>query len=316
MDFAIRKYADMAVWYNELWELRDKRMDGLPLMGNPIYTVFLSALYVYVVKIAGPRFMKDRPPMNIKKFMVAYNAFQVLLSGYIFVQFFRGGWGTGYSYLCQAVDYSNSKEAKLMQHASYVYFISKFIEFTDTLCFVARKKFSHVSFLHVVHHGILPMSVWPGARWVPGGHSTFFGLCNTFVHFFMYLYYMMTAMGPQYQKYIWWKRHMTNLQMIQFVAIFLHGSQLLVRNDCNYPTAFGYFIAAHAVLFFVLFAQFYIREYIDRGQSKHKKIKENHQKNGHDQSDNGILKNGTSPSHLSNGYSPHSYRTRSKEKSL
>ena len=86
MDFAIRKYADMAVWYNELWELRDKRMDGLPLMGNPIYTVFLSALYVYVVKIAGPRFMKDRPPMNIKKFMVAYNAFQVLLSGYIFVQ--------------------------------------------------------------------------------------------------------------------------------------------------------------------------------------------------------------------------------------
>ena len=84
------------------------------------------------------------------------------------------------------------------------------------------------------------MSVWPGARWVPGGHSTFFGLLNTFVHFFMYFYYMMAAMGPQYQKYIWWKRHMTNLQMIQFVGIFLHGTQLLIRNDCNYPTAFGY----------------------------------------------------------------------------
>ena len=112
------------------------------------------------------------------------------------------------------------------------------------------------------------MSVWPGARWVPGGHSTFFGLCNTFVHFFMYLYYMMAALGPQYQKYIWWKRHMTNLQMIQFIAIFIHGSQLLIQNDCNYPTAFGYFIAAHAVLFFILFAQFYLREYLDRGKSR------------------------------------------------
>lgn len=117
------------------------------------------------------------------------------------------------------------------------------------------------------------MSVWPGARWVPGGHSTFFGLCNTFVHFFMYLYYMMAALGPQYQKYIWWKRHMTNLQMVQFIAIFIHGSQLLLRNDCNYPTAFGYFIAAHAVLFFVLFAQFYIREYLDRGKSKQVKVR-------------------------------------------
>ena len=116
------------------------------------------------------------------------------------------------------------------------------------------------------------MSVWPGARWVPGGHSTFFGLCNTFVHFFMYFYYMMAAMGPQYQKYIWWKRHMTNLQMIQFVAIFIHGSLLLITNDCNYPTAFGYFIAAHAVLFFVLFAQFYIREYLDRGKLKQTKV--------------------------------------------
>jgi len=202
----------------------------------------------------------------------------------------------------------------LILQSSYIYFISKFVEFIDTLCFVARKKFSHVSFLHVVHHGILPMSVWPGARWVPGGHSTFFGLCNTFVHFFMYFYYMMAAMGPQYQKYIWWKRHMTNLQMIQFVAIFIHGSQLLITNDCNYPTAFGYFIAAHAVLFFVLFAQFYIREYLDRGKLKHTKEKSN--SNGYEKLNNGASPNKSKMSPVSNNYSPHSYNTRSKEKQV
>ena len=62
-------------------------------------------------------------------------------------------------------------------------------------CFVAKKNFHQVSLLHVVHHGILPLSVWPGARYFPGGHATFFGFINVFVHFFMYSYYMLAALG-------------------------------------------------------------------------------------------------------------------------
>ena len=86
MDFVLSKWSEWSLWYEKIWELRDQRMDGYPLMSSPLYTVFLCATYVYVVKIAGPRFMKHRPPMDIKTFMVAYNAFQVFLSGYIFVQ--------------------------------------------------------------------------------------------------------------------------------------------------------------------------------------------------------------------------------------
>lgn len=47
-----------------------------------------------------------------------------------------------------------------------------------------------------------------------GGHSTFFGLLNTFVHIIMYTYYMLAAMGPQMQKYLWWKKYLTALQMV------------------------------------------------------------------------------------------------------
>lgn len=68
--------------------------------------------------------------------------------------------------------------------------------------------------LHVIHHGCMPMSVWFGVRFTPGGHSTFFGLLNTFVHIIMYTYYMFSAMGPQYQKYLWWKKYLTTLQMV------------------------------------------------------------------------------------------------------
>ncbi len=130
--------------------------------------------------------------------------------------------------------------------------------------FVAQKKFSHVSLLHVVHHGIMPMSVWPGARFVPGGHASFFGFCNVFVHIWMYLYYFLAALGPQYRRYCWWKQHMTTLQMIQFVAIMTHGFQLIFQDDCDFPWQFSYYIGAHAVLFFILFSEFYVKEYFNK----------------------------------------------------
>jgi phosphatidylglycerophosphate synthase len=54
---------------------------------------------------------------------------------------------------------------------------------------------------------------------VVGGHSTFFALLNTFVHIIMYFYYMVSAMGPKYQKYIWWKKYLTTFQMVNFFAL-------------------------------------------------------------------------------------------------
>jgi len=51
-------------------------------------------------------------------------------------------------------------------------------------------------------------------RAITGGHGTFSNLVNNIVHIIMYTYYMMSAMGPQYQKYLWWKKHLTLLQLV------------------------------------------------------------------------------------------------------
>ena len=48
----------------------------------------------------------------------------------------------------------------------------------------------------------------------PGGHGTFSNLVNNFVHIVMYSYYMVSAMGPQYTKYIWWKKYITTTQLV------------------------------------------------------------------------------------------------------
>lgn len=80
----------------------------------------------------------------------------------------------------------------------------------------------------------------------------------------MYTYYMLAAMGPRVQKYLWWKKYLTLLQMVQFVLVMVHAFQLLFRNDCNYPIYFAYFIGAHAVLFYFLFSNFYKQAYKDK----------------------------------------------------
>lgn len=76
----------------------------------------------------------------------------------------------------------------------------------------------------------------------------------------MYTYYLLSSMGPQFQKYLWWKKYLTGLQMTQFILIMVHAFQLLFI-DCKYPKAFVWWIGMHAVMFFFLFKEFYTQSY-------------------------------------------------------
>lgn len=135
-----------------------------------------------------------------------------------------------------------------------------------------RKKTSQVSTLHVIHHGVMPMSgkfiwpltiyekhfninrldlfslVWFGVKFTPGGHSTFFGLLNTAVHIVMYTYYLFAAMGPQYQKYLWWKKYLTGLQMVRLQIrskkyfMFSNNRHFLDSICCHHVTCLPTFV--------------------------------------------------------------------------
>lgn len=119
-----------------------------------------------------------------------------------------------------------------------------------------------------------------------GGHSTFFGLLNTFVHIVMYTYYLLAAMGPKVQPFLWWKKYLTAFQMLQFIAIMVHAFQLLFI-ECNYPKAFVWWIGLHAVMFFFLFKEFYQQSYQENKPRKSNGsamtngvAKDNHQSKG------------------------------------
>ena len=101
------------------------------------------------------------------------------------------------------------------------YFFSKFIDFMDSFFFVLRKKNNQLTSLHVIHHAIMPMVCWTFLKFVGGGHSTFFMFLNMGVHVVMYFYYLVSGLGPQVQKYLWWKRYITGLQYLFWNKIFV-----------------------------------------------------------------------------------------------
>lgn len=73
-------------WPGSCHDLLWFQVDGWPLMDSPIPTMIICASYVFIVKVAGPMYMKDRKPMNIRGFLIVYNLFQVILSTYLFVR--------------------------------------------------------------------------------------------------------------------------------------------------------------------------------------------------------------------------------------
>ena len=63
----------------------DPRVRDWLLMSSPAPTLLICLAYLLVVRVLGPMFMKNREPYSLKYPMLAYNLFQVLFNGWIFL---------------------------------------------------------------------------------------------------------------------------------------------------------------------------------------------------------------------------------------
>ncbi|RWS27169.1 elongation of very long chain fatty acids protein-like protein [Leptotrombidium deliense] len=220
----------------------------------------MTAAYLYFVKIYGPKWMQNRPAFDLRNIMIAYNFTMVVVSGLMFIEMANLiQWGR-YTFRCQKVDTSTGDVPMRMCRVGWLFLVTKYVEFIDTVFFVLRKKQSQVSTLHVVHHSVVPISVWVAVKYAPGGNNVIFPVLNSGVHTVMYLYYGLAAFGPSIQKYLWWKKYLTSLQLLQFVLVMTHGFINFMR-DCEFPRSFVVLNLCHAVLFFYLFTHFYRQSY-------------------------------------------------------
>ncbi|CAN7998939.1 unnamed protein product [Ixodes hexagonus] len=246
--------------YQSVIAATDPRVKTWPLMGSPMTMLSIIAGYVYFVKVWGPNWMKGREPFQLKRVLVAYNLIMVVLSTFFFL---AGGQHTylgDYNWFCQPVNYGTDDNSMAVTRLGWWYLLLKMVEFLDTVFFVLTKKFSHISLLHVVHHSTVAWTVWMGVNFGAGGQNAFFPFINCFVHMVMYTYYCLAAMGPEVRKYLWWKRYLTQFQMVQFVVGFVHAA-VPVFYDCGFPPYFAYILMGEAVLLFFMFKNFYDRAY-------------------------------------------------------
>ncbi|KAG9335232.1 hypothetical protein JZ751_005478 [Albula glossodonta] len=216
MDIVTHFVNDSIEFYKWSLSIADKRVEKWPLMESPFPTLGISCLYLLFLWL-GPKYMQNREPFQLRKTLIIYNFSMVILNFYIFKELFLGSRAAGYSYRCQPI-----------AAALWWYYISKGVEYLDTVFFILRKKLNQVSFLHVYHHCTMFILWWIGIKWI--------------------------------QKYLWWKKYLTIIQMIQFHVTIGHAGHSLYI-DCDFPQWMHWALIGYAVTFIILFANFYYQTY-------------------------------------------------------
>ncbi|CAH1978676.1 unnamed protein product [Acanthoscelides obtectus] len=252
------KWMSIGEFYHFVFtELADPRTSSYVLIADPLPGLGILAFYIYFVNSLGPRFMKNREPFNLQRTIYVYNTLQASLSFFMFVEILSAMWWNRYSFRCEPVDYSTSPHALRVARMVYIFFIAKMTELIETVFFVLRKKQKQVTFLHCYHHAVMPMVTWGATKYFAGGHGTFIGLINSFVHIIMYLYYLQAGMG---YRNLWWKKYITMMQLGQFLLFFVHFAQLWFI-ECDFPKWTALLITPQVLFFIYLFSKFYMKSY-------------------------------------------------------
>eukprot|EP00871_Galdieria_phlegrea_P000060 jgi/Galph1/1054/GphlegSOOS_G5883.1 len=209
------------------------------------------------------RYMKDRPPLKLKRISAVHNIILCLLSlvmcfGTIVDLMFRVKDLGFFSVVCD-------REHKAMRGRllfwMYLFYCSKYYELFDTVILVLKKR--PLNFLHVYHHCVVMPLFWVYLQTAMVIHWILV-VVNSLVHVFMYYYYALTSFG----KTVWWKKYITQAQIIQFI----------IDLTATWPFPFFYFSSggcagslrgwifgqAVGASFYKLFMDFYRKSYLKK----------------------------------------------------
>ncbi|ETE65396.1 Elongation of very long chain fatty acids protein 2 [Ophiophagus hannah] len=258
---------------------RDPRVRGWLMLDSYLPTFALTMLYLLFIWL-GTMFMKNRPALSLRGLLIVYNFGVTVLSFYmlievrllnrrilnfLFLAFYSADWDLilatwegNYNLQCQNLISAGETDIRVARVLWWYYF-SKVIEFADTVFFVLRKKNSQITFLHVYHHATMFNIWWCVMNWIPCGQSFFGPTLNSFIHILMYSYYGLSVI-PSMRKYLWWKKYLTQAQLIQFLLTITHTLSAAVK-PCGFPFGCLIFQVSYMATLVVLFINFYVKTY-------------------------------------------------------
>ncbi|CAK1603819.1 unnamed protein product [Parnassius mnemosyne] len=250
---------------HSFWDFKGKvdYVDEWFLMKSPVPLLFLSITYLLFVLKLGPKVMKLRQPFQLRRVIIVYNLFQVAYSCFLFYKCSRLILAHGLLSASCLMDKEDSRW--IVSTTIYYYFFAKVTELMDTIFFVLRKNYRQVTFLHIYHHSLMMWSTWIALKYEPSYSVTFLGTINSFVHIIMYAYYALSAF-PRLNKYLWWKKYITLMQIVQFMCIILHAAANYAHAGCPPSYTLLAAILLNALLFVYLFAEFYFSAYVNKNK--------------------------------------------------
>lgn len=230
----------------------------------------MMVVYLAIITV-GCYLMRGRKPFETLWLTVPQNAFMCLYSLYAFLGMFETLWKNwsahGRPWFMIICDPKQDMMVN-MDFWMYTFFLSKFVEYIDSFVLVLKGKSlippdSAGYLLHVYHHSITANIVWIGWRreftvaWV--GPAT-----NTFVHFFMYGYYLLVELKLIDRKY--GGKFITPIQLCQFVlCLSLSVYESIFPSQCNslepHIIAWLWF---NYVIFFLFFIKIFFQKSSER----------------------------------------------------
>ncbi|XP_014473601.1 PREDICTED: elongation of very long chain fatty acids protein AAEL008004-like [Dinoponera quadriceps] len=250
----------------------DPKLREWPMMSSGYPLIIITLGYLYFIYIAGPRYMKDRPPYKLRTFILVYNIFQILANAWIVKEHIRGGWFTEYGFILAWKPDIDSPNAQVLTNAFWWLILLKFFDYVETCTYVLRKKQKQISILHVYHHISVVIILWTTFRYYWDTRFTFLPLINCSVHVLMYTYYLSAACGPKVQQIVApFKRYMTEMQMVQLLFLLAYLLQVL-HPSCDLPRGYRivYALNGNVIIILFLFYNFYRESYVKKEITKQK----------------------------------------------
>lgn len=182
------------------------------LLVSPFVFVPVSALWVCGVFVLV-NVMMTRRPVNVKVFMQVYNVVQIVVCSYMV-------WGLAPCLGFPNVFGISTAFDQAGEWFVFVHYLSKYLDWFDTLWIVLNKKRAQLSFLHVYHHGTI-VAVWGIllSSGVGSGGTRYGAFINSLTHVIMYSHYLWTSFGLKNP----FKKYITMWQIGQFYSCLLHA---------------------------------------------------------------------------------------------
>jgi len=217
--------------------------------------------------LIGPLFVKligKREPYALK---FLYNLVQVALCSYMAIEAVFLAYRNGYGVVCNAAHFDKPPMANLI----WLFYLSKVLDFFDTFFIILGQKHAQLSFLHVYHHATIFLMYWANLNINYDGDVYLTVVLNGLIHAVMYTYYFVSM----HTKEVWWKRYLTQMQMVQFTCMMIQA--VMMRFVCpenpagTMTTVYFFYIGT----LFALFMHFYLRSYsAKKGDSNRAKKKD------------------------------------------